>query len=355
MSLRVITAIAHKDLVDAVKNTYILFALILPVGMSLLFTLMVPSRGQLPEIALHDAGQSGLVAALTNDPAVQVVVVDSAEAVRQRVERGATGGLVLPANFDAAVAAGTTPELQGYYNGQRSASRSTFQRTVETALHTLAGQALPARLVLADVSGTANQASGDPNLTSFLLPFVLVLGATMVGVFIVPTILVEEKEKHTLHAMLVSPASYADVVAGKALVGLVFALLIGLLLLLLNDGFVGNPAITLLAIVLGALFLVQCGLLLAAILSTTAQVNTWSSIVMLVLLIPALFSLPPQPPPPVSTVIRLIPTGAMADAIIIGLSNTGSVGKLWLDVLVLATATGLMFGGIIWALRRERR
>ena len=355
MSLRAIAAIARKDLVDAVKNTYILFALILPIGMSLLVTLMTPSQGQPPGIAIHDAGHSRLVAALKSDPAVRVVVVDSADALRQQVERGAIGGLALPAGFDAAIDAGTTPELRGYYNGQRSGSRSTFQRSVEAALRAMAGQTLPAHLALSDLSAAAGKQELALDLTSYLLPLVLVLGATMVGVFIVPTMLVEEKEKHTLHALLVSPASYADVVAGKALVGLILALLIGIGLLLLNDGFAGNPAITLLAIVLGTLFLVQCGLLLAAVLGTITQVNTWSSIVMLVLLVPAMFNLPPQPPPPVSTVMRLVPTGAMADALIVGLSHSASAARLWLDVPVLAAAMGLTFGGVVWALRRERR
>jgi ABC-2 type transport system permease protein len=355
MNLRAITAIAHKDLLDAIKNTYILFALILPVGMSLLFTLVAPSQGRLPEIAIYDAGHSRLVAALKENPTVQIVVVDSAEAVRQRVENGAIGGLVLPSDFDSAAAAGTTPELQGYYNGQRGGSRSAFQHSIEAALPAMARQPLPARLMLVDVSGTGDKEGAALDLASFLLPLVLVLGATMVGVFIVPTMLVEEKEKYTLQALLVSPASHADVVAGKALVGLVYALLIGLVLLLLNNGFVGDPAITLLAIVLGALFLVQCGLLLAAILSTTTQVNTWSSALMLVLLVPAMFSLAPQPPAPLSTMMRLIPTGAMADAITIGLTGASSLSKLWLDMSVLAAATGLMFGGVVWALRRERR
>ena len=117
----------------------------------------------------------------------------------------------------------------------------------------------------------------------------------MVGIFVVPYLLVEEKEKGTLKAVLVSPATYADVVAGKGLVGLFYALLVAVILLLLNGGFGGNVVITLLSVVLGSIFLVQVGLLMGAAFKAINQVNSWSSIVMIVLMLPGMFGdfLPP--------------------------------------------------------------
>lgn len=240
MNPRIILAIAKKDIVDAVKNAYVLFALILPVGMSLFLRLISPTGGQ-------------------------------------------------------------------------------------------------------------------EGLSNIAMVMSLVMGLCMAGVFVVPTMLVEEKEKRTLQAILVSPAGYLDLVIGKALVGMFYSLLLGLLLLLLNRGFAGNGAVTLLAVVLGSLFLVQVGLLMGAVFGETAQVNTWSSIVMLALLVPTLFVMPPRPPAPVSTITNLIPTSHMAEAIIIGLSKGASLGDAGLHLLVLAAATVVVSAAVVWALRRGRR
>ncbi len=359
MNPRIVLAIVRKDIVDAIKNTYILFALILPVGMSLLLGVMVPKDGKdrLLEIVVYDPGQSQLVAQLKADPAVSLMPVDSSDAVIQRVEKESMVGLVLADDFDAEIAAGKTPELRLYYNGQRgSGEQAAFTQIIESALRAMAGQTMPARLAPIDVtrSGQGGEKQ-ETDYSQYLLILLLVLGLTMVGVFVVPTILVEEKEKHTLQAVLVSPASYTDLVAGKVLVGLVYSLLTALILLLLNDGFSGNAAVTLLAVLLGSLFLVQCGLLLGAVFTTTTQVNTWSSIVMLALLIPAMFIMPPQPPEPIPTVTRLIPTSHMAEAIRLSLSNHATLSSVGPDLVILAASTVIVFVAVIWVLRRERQ
>ncbi len=356
MHPRIILAIAKKDIVDAVKNAYILFALILPVGMSVLFSFMLPKDRPL-DIVIYDPGPSRLVEQLKVNPAVKLIPVNTADEVPQRVKEGPLGGLALPGDFDASVLAGKTPELRVYYNGRRGLGEQTALRQVlEGALRAMAGQAMPANLVPYDVTSSGKEGERQEfDLASFYLIILLVMGLCMVGVFVVPTILVEEKEKRTLQAVLVSPASYTDLVMGKALVGLFYALLIALVLLLLNKGFAGNAAVTILAVILGSLFLVLVGLLMGALFSTMTQVNTWSSIVMLALLIPAMFILPPQPPAPVSTITRLIPTSYMADAISIGLSKKATLGNVGLDLLVLAVSTVIVLVAVLWALRRERR
>jgi len=92
-------------------------------------------------------------------------------------------------------------------------------------------------------AGAGNAATFD--YSSYLVTLFLSMGLIITGVYVVPAILVEEKEKHTLEAVLVTPASFPDLVAGKALVGIVYSLLSAGIVLLLNHGFSGNPAATL--------------------------------------------------------------------------------------------------------------
>jgi hypothetical protein len=52
--------------------------------------------------------------------------------------------------------------------------------------------------------------------------------------------------------------------------------------------------------------------------------------------------------------VGLIPTNRMADAIRMGMSNTVSLSHTGLDLLVVAVATVIVTGAVVWALRRAR-
>lgn len=359
MRLRIVLAIARKDILDAVRNATILFTLIMPIGISLLLRVMIPRYGGegFLEIAVYDAGRSRLVERLQDNLSIKIIPVQGADEVVQKVKEGAWGGLVLPENFDRGMEAGQVPVLQVYYDGQKGLNqRSLLQEVLEDALRSMAGQDLPARLVSVDISAPEKErVRPEFDLGRFYLILFLVMGLSMVGGFVVPTLLVEEKEKQTLQAILVSPAGYVDVMVGKALVGIFYALLSALFLLLLNGGFSGNIGITVLSTVLGALFLVLLGLFLGAISNSTSQVNVWSSLVLLALMLPAMLNLPPYPPEPIYTLVKLIPTYYIADAITLGLSGNANLNNVGLDLAVLAFSTFLSAGAVVWALRRGRR
>jgi ABC-2 type transport system permease protein len=359
MHPRIILAIARRDLLDAIKNMYLLFSIVLPIAMSLLFRVLFPSDGSagggggLLDIAIYDAGKSQLVQNLTDSKQFSMYFVGSADEVKQRVQKDLLAGLVIPATFDADVAAKKMPDLQVYVNGQRGGLRlQAARQTVESALRDLAGQTTPARLMVTDVSGVG---ASSFNMGNFYLLMFLVMSVTMVGVFVVPYILVEEKEKHTLKAILVSPASYTDVVVGKGLVGLFYAMLVAGILMAMNNGFVGNVVVTVLALILGSVFLVLVGLLMGAAFKTLSQVNSWSSIVMLALMLPGMFGDFLAPPEPIPTIMKFIPTSYMARAVSQGMANEITAASAMLNLGALAVASVLAFVAVIWFLRRERR
>ena len=361
MHPRIVLAIARRDLVDAAKNMYLIFAIVLPIAMSLLFRVLFPSDsgsgGGVLDIAIYDAGQSQLVQYLVDSKQFSMFFVGSAGEVRDMVSKDKLGGLVIPANFDADVADKKMPELPVYFNTSRGGIRqSAFYQLVEGGVRHTAGQSLPAKIVFMDISeASTGKGSAAFNLSSFYLLLFLVMSLTMVGVFVVPYILVEEKEKNTLKAVLVSPATYSDVVVGKALVGLFYALLVALTLMLLNNGFTGNVLVTTLGLVLGSVFLVQVGLLMGAAFKTVAQVNSWSSIVMLALMLPGMFGDFLPPPEPIPTIMKLIPTTYLAKAVTQGMADTATLTSTAINLGVLTLASAAAFAGIIWFLKRERQ
>jgi ABC-2 type transport system permease protein len=359
MNPRIVWAIFRKDILDAIRNTYIFVALLLPVGMSLLFSVMLPSQNfsnPVFKVAVYDPGHSQILEKLRAAAGVDITLVDSAEQAKARAADGSSIGLVLPSDLDASIAAGEKRDIQLFYDSGRTVvTQITVNRLLEGFLRELAGQQLPARITTVDIAPPAANAAPAFDVAHYMLVLLIVMGTVMTGVFVVPTILVEEKEKQTLQAVLVSPASYADIVIGKSLVGMVYALLSAFILLALNGGFAGAPAVSVATVFLGSLFLVLTGLLLGAIFKTTAQVNTWSSIIMLALLFPAMFVMIQAPPEPIPTLLRIIPTSHISTALNAALSGTVSFAGAGVDLLILAGCAAVVFGAVLWVLRQERR
>ncbi len=83
---------------------------------------------------------------------------------------------------------------------------------------------MPVRLNFASLTAIAPDSGSqstniEQQLGSYFLLLSLVMGLAMTGMFAVPYVLAEEKEKGTLKALLVSPARETDIIVGKALMG----------------------------------------------------------------------------------------------------------------------------------------
>ncbi|MFZ0748717.1 MAG: hypothetical protein WAM70_05110, partial [Pyrinomonadaceae bacterium] len=99
MNARVIAAIARKDIVDAVRNRYLLFALLTPLMVAILLRLLQPGIDSLTRmtVVVHDPGKSKMISELRAAPRMNLIDAASADAVPADVEkREATGGLAVP-------------------------------------------------------------------------------------------------------------------------------------------------------------------------------------------------------------------------------------------------------------------
>ena len=356
MNSRIVAAIAQKDLVDAIRNRYLLIALLTPLSVALLIRLLVPGINTLNNITIvvHDPGKSSLVTTLRTIQQIKLVETESAAAVEGDVERNkAAGGLVVPANFDADVAAGKQPEITVYVNNKKnSIEQGSFRSLLERQVASLVQHPVPARLVFIDVGReTHSQIGSGVNLTKMLLPLLLLLAFGMTGALVVPLLLVEEKEKRTMDFLLTSPAGLTEIITSKALTGVVYSVLIAGVLLAINYQTIGNWPLTLLTILSGLILIVSIGLLMGSLFQSTMQVNTWASIVLLVLLAP---SFPfPGSPQVLDAAMRLIPTYYFVEAL--NLSLTGSTSpRIWVHVAVVLACTFIVFSAGAWALRREQ-
>jgi ABC-2 type transport system permease protein len=367
MNWRVVFSIARKDLVDAVKNLYIMFAIVMPIGLSFLFQLVLPSQKDIErvELLVYDQGESQLATNLRAMTNLEVIAASSEQTLTEKLDsdKSISGGLVIPAGFDAAVAAGAKPELIAYVNSKANQiTQATFRSLVIEQVWSLVRQEFPAQISWhrpQPESASGEQASQEGsnigvNVDLYLLNVLLAMAIAMVGVFAVPTLLVEEKEKHTLEALLVAPGGPAEVVAGKGIVGLVYCVVISGILLGLNDGFAGNWPVTLIATLLGSLFLIGVGLLMGGVFRNIQQVNTWSSIVMLVAIMPSwvgIFGLPE----PYSLILNAIPTNYFTRPLNLALTGKATSGAVWVDLAILTGCVIAAFAAVVWTLKRERK
>ena len=355
MNLGIVSAITRKDLVDAIRHRYLLTALVTPLFVALLFRFLLPGgdSNNILTIVVHDAGGSGLVAELRKTSQIGVIEVASAEATAGEVERRkAIGGLVVPVGFDADLAAKKQPELTVYVNNEKTIfEQAAFRRLLDQLVRSFAKQPDPARLNWVDVAkGSSDQIRGGTGLEQMLLPLLLILTFGMIGAFVVPLLIVEEKEKRTLDFLLSSPASLNDIIAGKALTGVVYTLLIAGLLLGLNRQHIQNWPLTLLTIVLGLLFVVGVGLVIGSLMNNTMQVNTWAGVVLIVLLAPSFPSIGITGW--FDKVMRVIPTYYLSEALKMSMAGTVS-SQLWVYLAVLLGCTFIVFFAAAFALHRR--
>ena len=355
MNLNIVSAITRKDLVDAIRHRYLLTAMVTPLFVALLFRVLVPggNSGSFFTVVVHDAGGSGLVAELRKAPQVTVVDAASADVTASEVEkRKAVGGLVVPSNFDAELTAGKQPELTVYINQQKSVlERAALRRLLDQTVRSFAKQPEPAQLVWVEVDKRTNDPMrAGTTLEQMFLPLLLILTFGMTGAFVVPLLIVEEKEKRTLDFLLSSPASLKEIIGGKALTGVVYTLLIAGLLLGINRQFIQNWGLTLLTVLLGLVFVVGLGLVLGSLLKNTMQVNTWASFVLFILIAPSFPSL--GLPTWLDTAMRIVPTYYLSEALTLSMAGTVS-SQLWLSLAVLLVCTLIVFFAAAWALRRR--
>jgi ABC-2 type transport system permease protein len=203
-------------------------------------------------IAVYDPGGSSLVTELQTLSLVTIKPVASEQMLPEEVKKSAVGGLVIPVGFDMAVRTGEKPELDVYINRRRGGGEiAAFQQLIDRQVWSLIDQESPARIVWTDV-GTSAGFQGEFRFQRIMLVMFLVMALGMTGTFMVPTLLVEEKEKHTLDSLLISPAGPKDIAAGKALTGMSYSLLCAGVLIAMNQGWVGNWFITFVTLVLGS-------------------------------------------------------------------------------------------------------
>ena len=234
--LRLVWTIAAKDIVGAIRNKMTLTiagATICTVMLSQALPFLLNVSGK-SLVVVYDMGDSGLTTTLEASDQFQVRSVDSQEALEERlVDLNAKAlGIVVPAGFDDALVAGEAGRVDGYVTWAKRGKARELKADFEQQAAELLGQ--PLRVDYGDgVSSIVYPAPDSPGVLGMFAGTVVMV-VFLIGCFVVPYLMIEEKQAKTLDALLVSPAQSGHLVAGKALAGLFYCLTAAVIVLAFN-------------------------------------------------------------------------------------------------------------------------
>ena len=349
MRLSRIATLVGKDLYLGSKSVIFAFAIVIPVVLSLLISLMFGTifAGK-PRLGVVDAGRSQLVDGLTGLEYLVVRPYATADELTRDVDRGAVDmGIVLSPGLDAALRSGAPAEMDVYLWGESLLKhRAVLAVSLSRQLVEVAGREIPVETVTTLVG---DQASVPWEIRLF--PLVVIMTIILGGTMVPATSIVEEKQHRTLTALTITPLSLGELLAAKGIAGALISLGMGLVILTMNRGFGAHPGLMVLVMALGAILASTLGVLLGVWVKDINTLFTTLKSLGILLYAPALVYLFPQIP---EWVGRVFPTYYVIGPIV----DMSLYGAGWpeiaADVTVLgALCVAAMLGAGYLARRRE--
>jgi ABC-2 type transport system permease protein len=365
MHRRAILAIARKDALDILLNKSTLMVLLSPIIIAVLFAFISGVfASKTAKLLIFNPGGSAVEQVLVGAyQQPEIVRAGSADEVAAQFGPDGTkkssdyvAGLVVPADFEASLRAGGHPQVGLYVNGDQVSNqqRQLLIQAITDYSRSVAAPQPPASVALTTINPPKPNGALQ-NLGTFYAATAL-LTSFMIGTSLVPGLLVEEKEKKTLRMLMVSPASWGDIIASKLLVGLTYQVILSLVVLSVVKGFTGQVPLLLLFLVLGALFGGVLGLLLGSIFKTQSATGALAGMISLLFIVPSFFVGPLGQlfqGNAVTNVIKAVPTYYLAEGIINALGSQTTPESLALDVGVVGACILVLFVGALWLLRRQ--
>lgn len=261
MNPRRVAVLLHKEFTHGIRSFMFIFAVVIPIALSLVVVLMFGDlfSGK-PKLGITDKGSSELVPMATAVDALVVKEYNSEDDLKQAVEAGAVdAGVVLPSDFDRLVRAGDNATLTAYIWGESLLkNRIIVGVTMAFLVRDLSGLETPVEIATTTV-GDGESMPWEERLLPVMVLMAVILGGSLVPA----TSLVEEKQKRTLKALIITPTTLGDVFASKGLLGAILSFVMAIVVLALNGAFRGQ-ALLLVVLGLGAIMAASIGLLLGA-------------------------------------------------------------------------------------------
>jgi len=355
---RIIGALLSKDLLEAVKNRTVFANILISLAMALFYRYMpLLHAGDPMRLPIYEPGANPVlsVALQESSPAFKVYTLNSVQRLERFLASGESPelGLIVPADFEQTLKSGQTPILSGYVMYWVSAGQAEQLRLqVEEEITAALGR--PVQIKLEERTIYPGPESTGP---FFSAAMALIFVTVMIGVTSIPHLMIEERQRRTLDALLVSPATIWQIVISKALTGVAYTLGGAVVVLALNYTFIRNWPLAIITAIGAALFCVSCGLLLGSAIKTLPQLVLWSWVFLVPLLLSLFLSIEAGVLVPASWApfLHWVPTVALGRAFRASCAPSLPPRMYLPDLAVGFGAAAVVLLAVRWIIRRSDR
>jgi ABC-2 type transport system permease protein len=353
-NVRIILAIGGKDIVDALKNRTLL---VVALGVLLLMLTgpalsLLINRDRLTLVMFAPAGL-GTFQSLEGRDDLRLVMVDSMEQLSATILQPSQTimGVVVPSEQGLDPVDGLV--FEGYIAHWVKESKMRDQVAFfESALSEATGIS-----VRINIEGNKLYPSQSDSYQFTMVSLSLMIMILLMGLALVPYLFIEEKENHTLEALLVSPASFWQLVVGKMIAGTLYCLVAATIVLLFNYRLVTHWELMLPTLLLAILFAVAVGLLLGMLFDNAASLGLWTSLLTIVLVLsPMLHTMGAgKIPAALQTVFSWLPSSIIYKLIVLSMLGEVPIQPVWQGMLLLVGTTLVLCMLVVWRIRRTDR
>lgn len=347
MNARIVAALVLKDIVLIFRNKlFLLITVFGSIAYIAIYFVMPTTVDESLKIGLYSeaapipfAFQSLLAG---EQEGLDVEKLDSDEALQNAVDDGTyIAGIALPAD----ILTGDEPQIQIYSRADTPTEvADSLVFMVKELAYWQEGK-LP--VTSQEVLGTDMIGAQIPmrNQMRTILPPMLII----VQLFGLATLISEEFEGRTVRAVLVSPANIVDFFVAKGVFGIGMAFGQAIIIAAII-GVLGTQAgIVILTLLLASLVITGIGFLAGAFSKDNMSAVSWSFVVMMLLLMPAMTALTPG----VSNWVKIIPSYYFVDTLHRAMNFDMGFSELWSNLLIMAAFATVFISLGILVLRRK--
>ena len=346
--------IATKDILDALRHKSSMTNIIMLVGMTVFFYWFGTLRpfDKDVSVVVYDEGNTSLTieSATLADGAVYSFRDASSLSEMERKMSHQNLGLVLPANLDQTLNSTDPLTLSGYTFWADRMKVPELETKYSQAFTEILGhpvQVVIDRNIVTPQSGVNGmQATVAAQMVFFVF---------FPALFLIPHLMVEEKQTRTLDALLTSPASTRQVVLGKALAGFFYILIIGGLYFVLNWAYIVHWGLALAAFLGYAMLAVGLGLLVGSFIKSVKQLTLWILPLILIMEIPPLFYMEENLKAGIRSLLNWFPSSALASLFRFSCSTGATSTQVLSNLAIAFVSIVAVFGLVIWKVQRSDR
>ncbi len=298
-----ILRLAGRELRAGPRSPLFIFIIFIPLLITFLVrAVFLTIFEQEPSLAVADLGTSVISVESVNLSGMDVTIAEDEDELTELVAQSVVdAGLLLREGFDDAVRSGSQPLLElSFSESSPPSDRMVILLSVLGLVRSIRDETVPIEVMIISPESDELLSISDRILPSIVM-FVLISA----GIFAPAFMLVQERERGTLQALLITPATLNEVLASKALLGFFMTLGLSYLTLALNGVSSLHPWALFATLVTAGLMCVAVGLLYGTLAGSAKTLYTLVKSLNLLLIAPVAFYLFPGWP---RWIAKLFPT-----------------------------------------------